>query len=61
MCPEEPTLEYQHEQPSHILQRVATIGSVAFPVRQSVEETNLHQQMGRVRPLDREKPYQRSS
>src|SRR3979411_1190473 len=27
------TLAYQHEQPSHIPSRVATIGSVAFPLR----------------------------
>ena len=31
-----PTLEYQHEQPSHIPSRVATKGSVAFPMRQQV-------------------------
>ena len=38
-----PTLAYQHEQPSHILERVATKCSVAFPVRQPVSITSASQ------------------
>jgi hypothetical protein len=53
-----PTLEYQHEQPSPHPSRVATIGSVAFRVRQRVFITSVFAE-GSMSPLDKEKPYQR--
>ena len=53
-----PTLAYQHQQPSHIHTSGGNQCSVAFPVRQRVSiRTAIAEE--NVRPLDREKPYQR--
>src|SRR5450631_1743306 len=52
-----PTLEYQHEQPSHIQHGWKPKAPSRSPSRNGLKCTSELAE-GRVRPLDREKPYQ---